>query len=287
MMAHLKEKKVGAPYLVVAPLSTLDNWHREVKQWTDNKMVLWGDTRCHRFPTPARIERGRDISPGPRCPHRSHRCTTARRSAPRGAATGRVESDRVTERAVDRDKGPHTSLAGPNRLNSSHTTARMDPHTPELHRTGLWGRPNHCGLQAERDALRAGWGKVDVVITSFEVVMRDIRHFQMPRFITADGKVCSDRMLPLRFLSYALLPQHTLLAAVCDKTALHSLSFIDDIEIAASLRTLKSQTRGQVVSVYNGCSAWQARADANCWKYLTIDEGHRLKNKDCRFVALE
>jgi len=33
MLAHLREQKVGGPFLVVGPLSTLHNWHREFRKW--------------------------------------------------------------------------------------------------------------------------------------------------------------------------------------------------------------------------------------------------------------
>lgn len=39
MMSNLKEKNVKGPYLVVAPLSTLANWNREVPMWTQGKMT--------------------------------------------------------------------------------------------------------------------------------------------------------------------------------------------------------------------------------------------------------
>ena len=84
MMAHLKVKAVGTPFLVVAPLSTLDNWFREVGKWSGGEMI------------------------------------------------------------------------------------------PQVYH----------GPQADRDALRTEWGKCDVIITSFEVVMRDIKYFQRPNFTT-------------------------------------------------------------------------------------------------------
>ena len=34
MLAHLREQNVAGPFLVVGPLSTLHNWHREFKKWT-------------------------------------------------------------------------------------------------------------------------------------------------------------------------------------------------------------------------------------------------------------
>jgi ATP-dependent DNA helicase len=109
-LSVLKEKKVPGPYLVVAPLSTLVNWHREVGMWTDGKLTA------------------------------------------------------------------------------------MTYH----------------GAADKRAELRSQWSTVDVVITSYEICMRDIRHFQQPRF--------------------------------------------------------------------------SGRTDPNCWKYLAIDEGHRIKNKDCRLI---
>lgn len=82
MMSNLKEKNVKGPYLVVAPLSTLANWNREVPMWT---------------------------------------------------------------------KGQMTSML-------------------------------YHGTQDVRAGLRAQWGDFDVIITSFEICMRDIKFFQNPRF---------------------------------------------------------------------------------------------------------
>ena len=38
MMAYLFDKGVAGPFLVVAPLSTVTNWSREVKFWTGDSM---------------------------------------------------------------------------------------------------------------------------------------------------------------------------------------------------------------------------------------------------------
>eukprot|EP00049_Salpingoeca_infusionum_P013274 m.247717 g.247717 ORF g.247717 m.247717 type:complete len:440 (-) comp15399_c1_seq1:2252-3571(-) len=40
LLAHLYEQKVQGPYLVVAPLSTLSNWHKEFSRWAPSIPVI-------------------------------------------------------------------------------------------------------------------------------------------------------------------------------------------------------------------------------------------------------
>lgn len=43
---HLyKHEHIRGPYLVVAPLSTLENWKREFETWTDMNVVVYHDSR--------------------------------------------------------------------------------------------------------------------------------------------------------------------------------------------------------------------------------------------------
>ena len=108
MFASMYEKGVEGPFIVVAPLSTLTNWHREVQFWT------------------------------------------------KGALSSQI----------------------------------------------------YHGPAAERTELRKKWKETAVIITSFEIAMRDIAHF----------------------------------------------------------------ARGP------------PKGRGAAWKYLAVDEGHRLKNKDCRLI---
>ena len=63
------------------------------------------------------------------------------------------------------------------------------PVAPVIDRPSL----TDCGVIADhgsqdvRAGLRANWGDTDVIITSFEICMRDIKFFQNPRFSNRSG----------------------------------------------------------------------------------------------------